>query len=146
LAGFGFFLDTPTSANVNYVPTSHSTGDDLSLSDDDATYSPIATFTSPDSQRNTIFVNADFLRFIPRESATRHENGVFTPPSSPVLGPQFAEDGGHQEYLQSLMFGEAASCILPEELLSDYRSTIPFWAESVYVEDDLVASPFKVEE
>jgi hypothetical protein len=38
---------------------------------------------------------------------------VYAPSNTPIMGLSFAEDGGHAEDLHSLMFDEAAACVLP---------------------------------
>jgi hypothetical protein len=147
-AGLGLKIEIPNFATANAIsPTNFAvpTGLDLSFLDDGLSYVS-TTPSSSNSPQNTIFINTDFLRVIQAATITDHENGIFTPPSSPILGPHFADDGGHQEDLRNIIFDEAASCIFPEELLPEYQGTIPFWAENVYVDGDLVASPMEIGE
>jgi hypothetical protein len=122
-AGLGLKIDIPNSATANAVSPVNlalSSGLDLSFLNDSLSYTS-TTPSSLDSPQNTIFINTDFLRVIQAESITEHENGIFTPSSSPVLGLHFAEDGGHQEDLHNIMLDESDSCIFSDKLLSDHR-------------------------
>jgi hypothetical protein len=59
------------------------------------------------------------------------------------MGLSFAEDGGHAEDLHNLIFNEAAACILPDYLFSEY-SGVSFWAENLHALGDLMSSRMEI--
>jgi hypothetical protein len=68
---------------------------------------------------------------------------IHAPSNTPVMGSSFADDGGHAEDLHNLMFDEAAACILPDHLFSEY-SGVSFCAENLYTPDDWISSPMEI--
>lgn len=156
--GLGIRLES-LEFNINTTPVTTMTAPGLDLSFlDDLDYenynprdrhlilnTPYAE-ASASSPLSSVYLNPDYLNHVVQTGMDYilediHGTNV-TPPTTPVIGYQFAKDGGLQEDLRNMIFEEAISCIFPDELLPENQ---PYWSENLYT-NYLVESPLEMED